>query len=340
MSLYLHRSNQTKLLRRNTTDRCKYCSTPIEWFERYDTLRIPLTPELPTSRIPPRMRWHISKGVAYPGGDPQTEFCRIPHPAICPAVPHPDLPDELQDVVTRLAVRMRGRIERGEFVPCLAPVEEAAEVSVPEAVGNIRHVISYYGTLMIAPGEVHDLQCIATHAGTGQRCEASVFDLDEGKWEEVDIPHAPGRQGQQILSGAGGRMWVWTINDFDCLRRWWKQRCVDHYRSPQPHHVEFELVKFHALIHGDHILTTRPEGYERTTKGERLVVHDGPAMDVTVCSNVGCRHSAFGKMEEGWLCWSCERTAKRRARVHRRWQHPAETAEHEGLSPHPLPTST
>ncbi|WP_226651559.1 DUF6083 domain-containing protein [Streptomyces hydrogenans] len=34
-------------------------------------------------------------------------YCRIPHPAICPAAEHPDLPEELQDVVARLAVRMR-----------------------------------------------------------------------------------------------------------------------------------------------------------------------------------------------------------------------------------------
>ncbi|MFD9047829.1 DUF6083 domain-containing protein [Streptomyces zaomyceticus] len=338
MSLYLHRSNQTKLLRRKAVDRCKYCGTPIEWFERYDTLRIPLSTEFPAPLIPPKMRWHLSKGVAYPGGDPQTKFCRIPHPAICPAVTHPDLPDELRDVVARLAVRMRGRIERGEFAPYLEPVEEVeAEIAEPDVVDTIRHVVSYYGTLRIAPGEVHDLQCIATDRKTGQRCEGGVFDLDDGKWEEVEIPHAPGRQGQQILSETGGRMWAWAVNDFELLRRWWKQRCIDHFRSSQPDHVPFEVVLFHPLKHADYILTARPEGYERTPKGDQLVVHDGPTKDITTCAAASCRHSTLGKMADGWLCWSCERTERRRARVHRRWQYAAEAVEEDTPRQNPAP---
>ncbi|WP_226652260.1 DUF6083 domain-containing protein [Streptomyces hydrogenans] len=66
--MHLHRSNQTRLLRRLAADRCKYCDTPIEWFERYDSLRIPLSPEFPAGPVPQRMQWHLAKGVAYPGG--------------------------------------------------------------------------------------------------------------------------------------------------------------------------------------------------------------------------------------------------------------------------------
>ncbi|WP_405858450.1 DUF6083 domain-containing protein [Streptomyces sp. NBC_00090] len=325
MSLFLHRSNQTKLLRRTAVDRCKYCGTPIEWYERYDSLRIPLSPEFPARPVPPKMRWHLNRGIAYPGEDPYTKYCRIPHPAVCPAVDHHDLPPELEDVVTRLAVRMRGRIERGEFTPYIEPVEEEEVAGPdPEEVEEIRHVISYYGTLRIAPCEIHELRCIATESTTGQRCENGVFDLDEGKWEEVEVPHAPGRQGQQILSTTGGRMWAWAVHDFNYLRRWWKQHCVDHYGSSAPDHVKFELVQFHPLIHGDYILTRRPEGYERTPTGREIVIHDGPTGEHTVCATDGCWHSTFGSQPEGWLCWNCDRAEKRRARVHRQWQHLAD----------------
>ncbi|GHI24295.1 hypothetical protein Shyd_56660 [Streptomyces hydrogenans] len=74
-----------------------------------------------------------------------------------------------------------------------------------------------HGTLRLAPCEVHELRCISTFSGTQERCENGVFDVEEGKWEEVDIPYAPGRQGQQILNLTGGRMWAWVVNDFTFL---------------------------------------------------------------------------------------------------------------------------
>ncbi|MFB8088485.1 DUF6083 domain-containing protein [Streptomyces sp. NPDC055992] len=323
MSLHVHRSNHTRLLRRTAADRCKYCGTPIEWFERYDTLRIPLSPEFPAHPVPPRMHWHLFKGVAYPGKDPVTGYCRIPHPAICPAAEHPDLPEELRDVVARLATRMRGRIDRGEFVPYVEPViEEQVATPDPEKVQEQRHVISYYGTLRLAPCEVHELQCISTDTRNGERCRNGVFDVEEGKWEEVDVPHAPGRQGQQILSLTGGRMWAWVINDFNCLRRWWKQQCVDHFGSGAPDHVAFELIQFQPLLHDQYILTERPEGYDPEPVGQDIVIHDGPTGDSTVCAGPGCWHSTMGKQPAGWRCWDCERRERRRARTHRKWTRP------------------
>jgi len=324
VSLHLHRSNQTRLLRRTAADRCKFCGTPIEWFERYDTLRIPLSPEFPAQPVPQKMQWHLSKGVAYPGRDPFTGYCRIPHPAICPAADHPDLPEELQEVVSRLAVRMRGRIERGEFAPYIEPViEEQVAFPDPDEAQEVRHVISYYGTLRLAPCEVHELRCISTDPRTRERCVNGVFDLDEGKWEEVDIPYAPGRQGQQILTVTGGRMWAWVVNDFNYLRRWWKQQCLDHFGSGAPDHVTFELIQFHPLLHDDYILTERPEGYDRKPSGEEIVIHDGPTGDNTVCAGPGCWHSTVGRQPEGWRCWECDRVERRRTRVHRRWAQPA-----------------
>lgn len=319
--MYLHRSNQTKLLRRDAAARCKYCGTPIEWFERYDALRIPLTPEFPSRRIPASMRWHVNNGVAYPGTDSNSGYCRIPHPAVCPAADHPDLLDELQEVVQRLAVRMRALIEKGEFTPYIErPSEEEVTGPDPDETEEARHIIAYHGTLRIAPCEIDQLQCIATDRKTGQRCESGVFDLNEGSWEIVELPHAPGRQGQTILSLTGGEMWAWSITEFNALRRWWVQRCHDHFESPQPDHVKNELVLFHPLRHGDFILTERPEGYERPIREGVMVVHDGPGKRTT-CAAVGCSNATLANAPEGWLCWRCEKLEKRRTQIHRRYQH-------------------
>lgn len=318
----LHQSNQTRLLRRSAAARCKYCDTPIEWFERYDALRIPLTPEFPAQRIPVSMRWHVNNGVAYPGGDNSSGFCRVPHPAVCPAVEHEDLPDDLQEVVQLLAVRMRGRIESGEFAPYIEqPTEEEVSGPEPEETEEVRHVLAYHGTLRIAPCEISELQCVARDRKTKQRCESGVFDLAEGSWEVVDIPHAPGRQGQAILSATGGQMWVWNVSDFNALRRWWAQRCHHHCQSEEPDHVKNEWLTFHPLRHGDFILTEQPQGYERPkAEGAEIVVHDGPGKR-TKCAATDCSNATLTNPPKGWLCWRCEKIEMRRTQVHRRWQH-------------------
>ncbi|MER6106376.1 DUF6083 domain-containing protein [Streptomyces sp. NPDC001832] len=322
--MHLHRSNQTKVLRRKAASTCKYCGTPIEWFDRYDALSIPLTPELPSRRIPTVMRWHVNKGVAYPGTDPDSGYCRIPHPAVCPAVDHPDLPTELQEVVRVLAVRMRALIDRGEFIPYVeSPSEEEVSEPDPEEAESTRHVLSYYGSLRIAPCEIDQIQCLATDHKTQQRCENGIFDLDEGQWDVVDVPYAAGRQGQSILTLTGGRMWVWTIMDFSVLRRWWVQRCHDHYESPQPDHVKNELILFDPLRHGDFILTEKPEGYERPKPEGGVVVHDGPGTRTT-CAVPDCSNATLTNVPEGWLCWRCDELERRRRLVHRRWQQPSQ----------------
>ncbi|WP_328890876.1 DUF6083 domain-containing protein [Streptomyces sp. NBC_00316] len=322
--MYLHRSNQTKLLRRKGSSTCKYCGTPIEWFDRYDALTIPLTPEFPSRRIPAALRWHVNRGVAYPGTDTDTGYCRIPHPSVCPAADHPDLPSELQEVVLVLAVRMRTLIEQGEFVPYTeSPSEEEVSGPDPDETEGARHVISYHGALRIAPCEIDQLQCVATDSKTRLRCENGVFDLGEGHWDVVAVPYVPGRQGQSILSVTGGQMWAWAIPDFNVLRRWWVQRCHDHYASPQPDHVKNELVLFNPLRHGDFILTEKPDGYERPKPEGGVVVHDGPGKRTT-CATPDCSNATLASVPHGWLCWRCDKLEKRREQVRRRWQQPGD----------------
>ncbi|MGW9120237.1 DUF6083 domain-containing protein [Streptomyces sp. NPDC055663] len=321
MSIHLHRSNRTKVLRRTATSLCKYCGTPVEWFERHDGLRIPLTCEFPASRIPVRMRWYIDRGVAYPGTDASSGYCRIPHPAICPAVDHPDLPSDLQDVVRRLAVRMRASIESGDFIPFVETVtEEEVESPGPEQVQPTRHVIDCHGSLRIGPCAIEELQCIARDTLTGQRCETGICDFSEGRWELTDInqQQATGRLGQQVLEITGGSIWVWHLTDFNVVRRWWAQRCHEHFNTDDPDHVANEFVPFHPLRHDAHVLTERPTGYDPQSNGEkRIFIHDGPEQR-TECASPSCSNATILSPQEGWLCWRCEELQRRRQRIHQR----------------------
>lgn len=319
-NLRLHRANQTKMLRRDARSRCKFCGTPIEFFDRYDGTRIPLTPEFPARAVPKHLHWHINRGVAYPGSD--TAFCRIPHPAVCPAVEHPDLPGELADVVRVLARRMHQVVQDGEFTPYEEPVgEESVAHPEPERVGRFRHIVAYYGDLRLGPCAIEDLRCVAEEHRTGVRCESGVYNAGEGEWARVDIDvrQAKGRQGQLVLDVTGGQVWAWHLVDFHVVRRWWAQRCEDHFMSSRPDAVRNEFVPFHPVRHDAFILTERPTGYDVAKTDEGIVVHEGPR-ERHKCAH--CSNCTVESVPEGWLCWQCEPELRRRARVHRRWVGP------------------
>ncbi|MFH8371417.1 DUF6083 domain-containing protein [Streptomyces sp. NPDC018031] len=325
MSMRLHRSNQSKLLRSTAADRCVYCGTPIEWFDRFDNQRIPLTPEVPALRVPERFRWHVHKGVAYAGTDPRARaYCRLPHPAVCPALDHEGLPPELADVVMRLGVRMHTRIARGDFVPALLPVAEE-QVSEPEPEDadppeGTRHIIAYSNILRLGPCRIEDIQCIAT-AEDGQRCPNEILVLEDGIWEQMDIPYAPGREGQALLSRSDGKMWVWSLKvDYATVTRWLKQRCTSHdpQASTAPDDRPHEWVAFHPLRHADYIVTERPDGYDLPPP-DGITVHDGPTKRQQ-CAAPACFNATVSPVAEGWLCWRCAKVAKQRQRTHRRWQ--------------------
>ncbi|MEU9298506.1 DUF6083 domain-containing protein [Streptomyces sp. NPDC048266] len=329
--MHLHRSNGTTLLRRDAVDRCNHCGTPIEWFDRFDDKRIPLSPEVPARPVPAPMRWHVARGVAYPGADPHTGQCRISHPAICPALEHTDLPPQIQDLVNMLAVRMRQRIDQGLLLPAEERPAAKPQASRPEPSVSSRHVISLHTTLRIAPCTVNDVRCTALDY-EGERCENGLFDLNEGKWEEIDVPHSPGRHGQRLQSETGGRMWVWSLYEFSHALRWGRQLCADHDGGPVLSQAENELVPFSPFTHGEFILARRPAGYDRPPAAQDLGIHAGPK-NHTVCAEPGCSNASARAEQPGWLCWKCNRVAKQRARIHRQWQQaqPSEppTASHQ-----------
>ncbi len=317
--MFLHRSSQTKVLRQRAASRCKYCGTPVDWFQKYDGMRIPLTNEFPARRIPPRIRWHVDHGIAYPGAD-SSDYCRIVHNAICPAVEHPDLPPAIQELVRILAVRMRTAIEKGEFTPFEEPaLAEEVACPDPENVQPVRHVVAYGGILRIGPCSIDEIQCIAEVGKNQRRCKNPVCDLSEGRWERVGIneEEAKGRLGQMVLNLTGGSIWVWQLNNYNIALRWWAQLCHGHLNSTRPDLVENEFVPFHPLRHDAYVLTERPSGYDADADGS-VVIHEGPPARTT-CATPSCRNSSVLAHGDDWVCWQCEKLQRRRRTVHRRW---------------------
>lgn len=324
-AMWLHRSNASRLLRSKAYDTCAYCSCPVEWFDRYDDRRIPLMPkEFPLALIPPKYRWYVDCGVAYTGTLRGYMYCRLAHTTICPALEHDDLDVELQPLVTRLGVRMQQKIAAGQFIPKPLASRDAAEVEEPEPAnaapaGEVRHTMRYISSLRLAPGRIEDLQCIAA-TRHGRRCSNSVYAADEGFWERVDIPHAPGREGELILNTTGGTMWVWTLAplEWQAATRWTKQRCEHHGDSSVPDHGPREWVDFHPVKHGSFIVGEKPQGYPEK-ESLQVPIHMGPK--TTACANTPrCHNSTVTNAPEGWLCYQCEHRTKRRTAVHARWQ--------------------
>ncbi|MEU7179897.1 MULTISPECIES: DUF6083 domain-containing protein [Streptomyces] len=329
MSIHLHRSNTTRLLRSKAQGVCAYCSCPVEWFDRYDERRIPLMPgEFPLKHIPPRYRWYVDGGVAYAGTLRGYRYCRLAHTAICPALDHDDLDEILRPLVTKLGARMQNKINAGEFTPRAVESHDPGAVAEPEPAnaaraGQVRHTIRYANTLRLAPGRIEDLQCTAT-ADDEERCTETVYSLSslaDGHWVRTEIPYAAGREGEQILNVTGGMMWVWSLDsvDFQAVKRWLTQRCDLHAGTSAPDHSPREWVGFDPVRHAAFILGHKPEGYPEP----------GPAVpDVRVyheprktrCAGVGCSNGTTATVPDGWLCDACERRRKRRADVHARWQ--------------------
>lgn len=250
-------------------------------------------------------------------------YCRLAHTTICPALNHDDLDAELQPLVTRLGVRMQKNIDAGQFAPRPVESQAAAEVAEPEPqnaapAGQERHTMRYVSSLRLAPGRIEDLQCIAT-TQYGRRCSNFIYAADEGFWEHVEIPHAPGREGELILNATGGMMWVWTLAplDFGAGTRWTKQRCEVHADSPAPDYGPREWVNFHPVKHGSFIVGEKPQGYPEK-ESLQVPIHMGPK--TTACDTAGCHNSTVMAVPEGWLCWQCVRRTNRRAAVRSRWQ--------------------
>ncbi|MGW2386344.1 DUF6083 domain-containing protein [Streptomyces sp. NPDC001658] len=324
-TMWLHRNNASTTLRRDALTRCRYCGLLMEYFDRYDHLRIPMVPkQIPSAAVPARMRWHIMGGIAFPGDNRQT-MCHVPHPAFCPMVEHED--DDLSLAEARAVFRKKSEeLIAAGFIPDMRPPrceEEVAEQHV-EDVEGIRHVVAYSGLLWLAPGPVDTIQCVAHANSTDERCKKLVWE-GEGTWQEVEIPYAPGRAGQQVL-WAGTTMWVYGLHALYTaeFNRWMRQRCGSHApgQSYAPDAVPPQWVTFDALRHDEYILRQHPAGAEVMPKSPVMLPGIALGPKRTACASTSCRNGSAAPVPEGWLCSQCEDRSARRERTHQKWVTP------------------
>ncbi|WP_407842110.1 DUF6083 domain-containing protein (plasmid) [Streptomyces sp. DSM 116496] len=323
----------TKGLRSNNVDRCRYCNHLVEYYDRVDGGRIPLVPrEFPSASVPLRCRWHVNGGVASVG-DRGRAYCYIAHPTLCPGVQHEDADDpQLADARRAMAVRTQRAISRGLFAaPLRITEDEVTFVPVEaETERGIRHVLTYSSVLWIGPAEIDRVRCVAHVSTSRERCKKTVFDDGsfQGSWEQVEIPVPAGRAAQESL-WAGQMMWAFSINglDYHGYRRWLSQRCTVHWEGTAHDAVAPQWERFSIFRDEGHII------YERPAQADS---QDAPAAaPVPVCASDGCTHTTVRTVEEGWLCWQCERKQKRRRRTHKRWTW-AEEDKLRGFEDRPL----
>lgn len=347
----IFRYSASRMPLRNSSDRCSWCGNAVIWHDTFEKTRVPLIPgEFPAAWVPPRYHWHLNNGVAYLGADP-SEYgrCRLKHSTFCPALPHDDLDPAMWEIVAKLRARMDKRIEEGSFTPAPIRPRSEAEVAEPDPAdaappGSTRHCLYYHGVLRIAPGLITNLQCVAT-THEDERCPNTVFDPNEGAWEQVDIPEAPGRAHQMILTATGGQMWVWTLDQapgFQYISRWLRQCCPEHAEpGTRMDAAPLELVTFDPLRHGDFILATPPKGTGPVRHEPTPVLAGSQREDEEEkrwkCAGPGCRNTTVREEQTGWLCYQCARRAKRRRATHAKWQ---TGTEPRPSAPSPTPDTT
>ncbi|MGW0538556.1 DUF6083 domain-containing protein [Streptomyces sp. NPDC003032] len=333
----IHRSSPTTTLRRKCQSQCRFCGHSVEYFDRFDGGRLPMIPHLfPARHIPPRLRWHVEGGMAYTGCGGNM-LCRVAHPAFCPMVDHDDNDPEMERARRALAVRTRRWIDAGEFVPDLRPSPTEADVAeqhVDEGdIGVVRHLIRYTNALWLGPTVIDRIRCVAMAASTGERCKNLVLSsaVYDGEWEEMEIPIAPGRAGQQTL-WAGTTMWVYGLHALtpsECLR-WIKQRCTYHlpHGSTTPDNISPQWIRFDPLRHAEFILYQRPI-WAPEIKGQEhpLLSRLKPVAKLTGCAEPECRNTTPRTVAAEWRCWKCGPRYERRQKTHRMWQRPAPPPE-------------
>ncbi|MEU9136930.1 DUF6083 domain-containing protein [Streptomyces sp. NPDC048404] len=301
-SMWLHRSNLSTTLRRDAVAKCRYCGLSMMYFDRDNRTRIPMVPKpVPSALVPPRMRWHVSGGVAF-HGDSGEATCWVPHPAFCPQVAHDDeVPGPIADVRASFRKRSDELIASGTFIPDLLPPdceEDVADQHVQD-VEEVRHVVAYNSMLWLGAGRVEALQCVARADSTGQRCQ-DLVSQGEGRWEEVEIPYLPGRAGQDVL-WAGTTMWVYGLHALfpDEYNRWMKQRCPYHASGYAADTVPAQWVAFSALRHEEHIVRQRPAmaAQERKQDAQERSARIPRRPQRTGCAAAGCTNASAAPVD-------------------------------------------
>ncbi|GAA0439728.1 DUF6083 domain-containing protein [Streptomyces luteireticuli] len=231
-SLRVAPDSPTRLLRAAQPGTCTACGNHIEWYSRPKDRTIPLHPhELPTTTVPPHHRWHVSSGLAHPGGD-GTPWCRVRHHAICPATTDTNTPGPLGTLRRALALRTRRLTDTGAFTPPTNPTDPAG-LHTPGPPEPARPAIRLLHLRYLAPSPLDHITCVA-RTRTRHRCPHPVLDpaAPPGTW--TLIPLHPGHDDGQLPLTDDQYMAVYDLTHLPYAEqlRWRAQRCTAHAATP------------------------------------------------------------------------------------------------------------
>ncbi|MFF5044708.1 DUF6083 domain-containing protein [Streptomyces nigra] len=252
-SLHVSPDSVSRLLRCGQGDRCRECGNRIEWYHRGTQRPVRLHPhELPAARVPAVCRWHVSSGVAYPGGD-GSSWCRLPHAVVCPD--RDVSPPELTGLRRALAVNTRRLIDAGAFTP--RPDSPAPQRGEPPACRPARPVVQLLYLRYLAARPVDEIRCIA-QTRRRHRCTSTLLSpgAPAGTWRLVP---ATATSGQLALPAE-----VMAIYDLSRLPyaeqlRWRAQRCPQHAAIPTAADLAVaDWEPFDPLAHHEHIHNRLP----------------------------------------------------------------------------------
>ncbi|MFG2825065.1 DUF6083 domain-containing protein [Kitasatospora sp. NPDC048365] len=254
----------SRLLRAAKAGICRYCGNPVEWSYRADDTPIPLHPaELPAPAVPPRQRWHLASGIAHPtaGGSP---WCRIAHPAICPATSPADTESspELTRLRRALALRTRRLIDRGFTLqpptPAAPPTTDETTLTATTPQLPVVHMLhSHY----LAPAPLAAIRCVAQTLRR-TRCPNPVADdIDLGRWTLMPVDTAATDTPRHLTSHlTPPEMAVFQLTHLPYVTqaRWRGQRCLAHASSRAADIALTQWEPFNPFLHRQHIRTELP----------------------------------------------------------------------------------
>ncbi|MFE3496479.1 DUF6083 domain-containing protein [Streptomyces sp. NPDC059175] len=212
----------SRLLRHGHSGICRSCGHRIDIYPRPDQRPIALHPtELTTHSVPATCRWHLSSGIAH-SHDDGSDWCRIPHAALCPALtPHCPTSPYMNELRRQLVVRTRRLIDTGHFTPLPSDTP-------PATTGHpARPVVSMLLDRYLSGGALGHIRCVA-QTRHRQRCPQPVLHPDSpaGTWRL--LPTGLRRHHQPLLPDS-----LMAVYDLGFLphaeqRRWRTQRCPNH----------------------------------------------------------------------------------------------------------------
>lgn len=253
-SLRIAPGSASRLLRCGQTTSCRACGNPVESYLRADDRLVQLHPhELPVAGVPESCRWHVSRGIAHPADD-GSNWCRLAHDLLCPALPTPMTVPQLSGLRRSLALRTRRLLDTGVLVPPATP----ANGSSGEAVCRpARPVVQMLFIRYLASRPVDEIQCVA-QTRRRIRCTAEILSPGalHGVWTLVPVTV---RHGQLTLPSDVMAVYSLSALPYQEQLRWRAQRCRDHAAASTAGDLAVaDWEPFDPLRHHEHIRTRLP----------------------------------------------------------------------------------